>query len=119
MCAREDRSSGLATQPLDCELRVGPSPQEVCAPLYERLEERAVFVERRPVVRVVLLERERKIGAAFQILKEGTERAQTEGPESFEQLRSAHDHGSAYAVFGSSPLWQSGHQYAMRASSPC
>jgi hypothetical protein len=52
----------------------------------------------------VLFECEREVGASFQIGQQRTERTEAEGPEGLEQLRSAHDHGSAYAVFGSSPF---------------
>ena len=108
--AREDRGRGLAAQLVDRELRVGPSSKHVRARLDERLDEWPILVERGPVVGVVLLEGERQVGAALQIGEQRTERAEAESPEGVEELRSAHDHGSAYAVFGSSPFWHPGHQ---------
>jgi hypothetical protein len=52
----------------------------------------------------VLLEGEREISAAVQLLEESAERAEAKGPETVEELRSAHDHNCAYAVLGSSPF---------------
>ena len=66
-----------------------------------------------------LLERERELGTPLHLREQRTERPEAESPEGVVQLRSAHDHGLAYAVCGSSPFWQTGHQYAMRAASPC
>ena len=108
--AREDRGRGLAAELVHCKLRVGSSPERVRARLDERFDEGPVLVERRPVVGAVLLESERQVGAALQLLEQRTERAEAKSPETVEQLRSAHDHNCAYAVFGSSPFWHSGHQ---------
>ena len=110
MCTREDRRCGLAPELVDGELCIRTSSQRVCVRLDERLDERSVLVERRPVVGAVLLEGEREIGAAFQLLQKRTERAESKGPQGLVKLRSAHDHELTYAVFGSSPLWHSGHQ---------
>ena len=52
----------------------------------------------------VLLESERQVCAELQLLEEGAERAKAKGPETVEELRSAHDHNCAYAVLGSSPF---------------
>ena len=119
MRAREDRGGRLAQQLVDRELRVGSRSQRVCAVLDERLHERAVLVERRLRVGGVLLEGERQLGAALDLREQRAERPEAESPQSVVQLRSAHGHDCAYAVCGSSPLWQVGHQYAMRALSPC
>jgi len=70
----------------------------------ERLDERPVLVERGPVVRGVLLEGERKVGATVELLEQRAEGAEAKGPETVEELWSAHDHNCAYAVFGSSPF---------------
>ena len=110
VCAREDRRRGLAPKLVDGELCVWTSAQRVRARLDERLDERPVLVERRPVVGAVLLEGEREVGAAFQLLQKRTERAEGKGPQGLMKLWSAHDHELTYAVFGSSPLWHSGHQ---------
>ena len=108
--AREDRGRRLATELVHRKLRVGSAPERVRARLDERFDEGPVLVERRPVVGAVLLESERQVGAALQLLEQRTERAEAKSPETVEQLRSAHDHNCAYAVFGSSPFWHSGHQ---------
>ena len=110
MCAREDRRGGLAPELVDGELRIRTSAQRVRARLDERLDERSVLVERRPVVGAVLLEGEREVGAAFQLLQKRTKRAERKGPQALVKLWSAHDHELTYAVFGSSPLWHPGHQ---------
>ena len=107
---REDRGRGLAAELVHRKLRVGSSPQRVRARFDERFDERPVLVERRPVVGAVLLEGERQVGAALQLLEQRAERAEAESPETVEELRSAHDHNCAYAVFGSSPFWHPGHQ---------
>ena len=104
VCAREDRSRGLATELVHCELGVGPSSERVRARFDERFDEGPVLVERRPVVGAVLFEGERQVGAALQFGEQRTERAEAESPETVEELRSAHDHNCAYAVFGSSPF---------------
>ena len=109
-CAREDRGRGLAAELVHRKLRVGSSSERVRARLDERFDERPVLVERRPVVGAVLLEGERQVGAALQLLEQRTERAEAKSPKTVEELRSAHDHNCAYAVFGSSPFWHSGHQ---------
>ena len=89
---------------VDRKLRVGSSPKRVRTRLDERFHERPVLVERWPVVGGVLLESERQVRAELQLLEEGAERAEAKGPETVEELRSAHDHNCAYAVVGSSPL---------------
>jgi len=68
MCSREDRRGGLAPELVDGELRIRTSSQRVRVRLDERLDERSVLVERRPVVGAVLLEGEREVGAAFKLL---------------------------------------------------
>jgi hypothetical protein len=58
----------------------------------------------------VLLEGEGQIRAALELGEQRTERPEAEGPQSGEQVWSAHGHDCAYAVAGSSPLWHVGHQ---------
>jgi hypothetical protein len=108
--AREDRGGGLTAELVHRELRVGPAAECVCAVLDERLDERAVLVQRRPVEGGVLLEGERQLGAALELHKECAERTEREGPEGRIQLWSTHDHDFDYAVLGSSPVWHRGHQ---------
>ena len=72
--------------------------------LDEAADERPVLVERGAAAGRVLLEGEREISAAVQLLEESAERAEAKGPETVEELRSAHDHNCAYAVLGSSPF---------------
>jgi hypothetical protein len=110
MCAREDRGRRLAAELVHRKLGVGPSTQRVRTTFDERFDEGPVLVERGPVVGAVLLEGERQIGPTLQLGEQRTERAEAESPETVEQLRSAHDHNCAYAVFGSSPFWHPGHQ---------
>ena len=75
--------------------------------------ERAVLVQRRPSERLVLLERERNV-----LVDEQPERAEREPAQGAIEVRSAHGHAVRYSAVGPSPLWQPGHQYAMRAASP-
>ena len=78
--------------------------------LDEGLHERPVLVQRRLRVRRVFLERELQFRTALDVPEQGAERPEAEGPQGGVQVRSAHDHGSAYAAGGSSPFWHSGHQ---------
>ena len=110
MRLRVDGGGRLAEQLLDGELCVRPLSERVRAVLDERLHERAVLVQRRLGVGGVLFEGERQLGAALDLREQRAERPEAESPQSGEQVRSAHGHDSAYAVFGSSPLWQCGHQ---------
>ena len=80
MGAREDRRGRLAEQLLDYDLRVGSLAQHVRAMLDERLDERAVLVERGLRVRDVLLERELQLGAAVDVAEQRAERPQAERP---------------------------------------
>jgi hypothetical protein len=52
----------------------------------------------------VLLEGERQVRPALQLLKQSAKGTEAKSPETVEELRSAHDHNCAYAVFGSSPF---------------
>ena len=81
VCAREDRRGGLTPELVDGELCIRTSSQRVRVRLDERLDERSVLVERRPVVGAVLLEGEREVGTAFQLLQERTERAKRKSPQ--------------------------------------
>ncbi len=90
MGAREDRRSRLALQLLYGELRVGPAAERVRTRFDEGLDERPVLVQRGLVVGGVLLERKRQLGAPFELREQRAERAQAEGPQGREQLRSAH-----------------------------
>src|SRR3954452_19012457 len=119
MSTREDRRGRLPQQLLDRELCVGALAQRVRTLLDERLDERPVLVQGGLLERGVFLERERKVGALFDLREQRAEGPEAEGPKGGEELRSAYGHACAYAVGGPSPLWQPGHQYAIRASSPC
>jgi len=81
--------------------------------LDEAAHERAVLVQRRAAVRPVLLEGEREVGAV-----EGRERAEAETAKRVVEVRRTHG-ASLYALGSLPPFWQPGHQYAIRAASPC
>jgi hypothetical protein len=102
--SREVRRCGLAAELVHRKLGVRPLSKRVRARFDERFHERPVLVERRSVVRGVLLEGEREVVATVQLLEEGAERTEAKSPETVEEVRSAHDHNCAYAVLGSSPF---------------
>src|SRR5581483_9118568 len=97
---------------------VEPLEEPVGARLDEAAHERAVLVERRLPVRRVLLERERELAAAVELADEDGEGAEAEAAERVVEMRRAHsqDH---YDGGGLPPTWHCGHQYAVRALSPC
>src|SRR5439155_4238326 len=101
--ARKDRCCGLALQVLDRDARIVASRKLVRTHLDERTHERPVLVQRRTVERGVLLERERQIGAVVEVGEEGAERAEAEAAKRAVEVRSAHGHGSVYALCAASP----------------
>ena len=111
--AREDARRGLAAQLLEREPCVLALRERRRARLDERAHERAVLVQRRTSERLVLLERERHV-----LVDEQPERAEREAAQGAIEVRSAHGHALRYSAVGPSPLWQPGHQYAIRAASP-
>src|SRR5262249_38516762 len=115
----EDRRGRLALQLLDREARIVAPRKPVRPRLDERTHERPVLVQRRPVERRVLLERERQLRAVVEVREQDSERAEAERAERAVEVRGADRHAFLYFAGGPSPLWQSGHQYAIRAVSPC
>ena len=81
--------------------------------LEKAADERPVLVQRRPAERLVPLEGEGQV-----LVHEEAERGQREAAQRAVQVRSAHGHAVRYCAAGPSPLWQPGHQYAIRAPSP-
>ena len=79
-------------------------------PLDEAAHERAVLVERRPAALAVLLEGERQLLPVLELAAEHDKGAEDEVAEGRVEVRSSDRHGTAYALGGSSPLWQAGHQ---------
>ena len=113
VCAREDARRGLALQIRDCFAHVVARVEPVGMRLDEAAHERPVLVQRRTAVVAVLLERERQVGAV-----ERREGSKAEPAQRVVEMRRAHP-PCLYAFGCLPPLWQPGHQYAIRAFSPC
>ena len=110
MGAREDRRGRLPGQLPEGELRVLEAPQLLGPRLHVPARQRAQLVERRPVGRGVLLERERerRLGLRFTVeAREGTEAVAL---ERLVELGRTDRHAFSYCPPGPSPLWQAGHQ---------
>ena len=114
--AREDRRGRLAPQLVERDRGVLPFRELRAASVHVRPDERTVLVQRRTAARAVLLEGERDLRAVLDLLGEEAKRPQAEGPE--HAIEGRRPHTPRYALGGSSPLWQAGHQYAVRFSSP-
>ena len=113
----EDPRRRLAQQVGDRVLDVDPREEPLGPRLDEAAHERPVLVERRPAVRAVLLEREGEVDAVLEIPREDGEGAEAEAAERVVEVRRAHP--SSPTTAEPPPTWQPGHQYAVRAFSPC
>ena len=111
--AREDPRRRLARRSSSARRASSRFAKLGRARLEEPAHERPVLVERRTAERFVLLERERQV-----LVDEQAERGEREAAQGAVEVRSAHGHRVRYFAAGPSPLWQPGHQYAMRAASP-
>ena len=112
-------AAGSRRELLQRELRVVEPPQLLRAVFDVAPRPRAVLVERRPAGRGVLLERERERRVGLRLAVEVGERAEAVAPKRLVELGRADCHVFSYFPGGASPLWQPGHQYAIRLSSPC
>jgi hypothetical protein len=102
----EDRSGRLAAKLLDGEPSVLASSQHRLPLLYERTDQRAQLVQRRPTTLYVLLEREREIPTLLQLAPENHERTEDESPKERIQMRCAHGHTFRYASGSASPAFE-------------
>jgi hypothetical protein len=64
-------------------------------------DERAVLVQRRPAGRAVLLERERQLGAGFELGAEHAEGAEAEGAQ--RSMKGGSPHAERYSAAGNTP----------------
>ena len=104
--AGEDRGGRLALEVVDRIARIGQASQRRRLLFDETPHERPVLVERRPVTRHVLLERERHLCAPF-----GRERGEAKRAQRFVEVRSAEQsHGVQLRAGGLPPTWQPLHQ---------
>ena len=88
-----DGSGGLAAKILDREPRVGERAQPLGPRLDVAAGERPVLVERARPARGVLLERERELVTACDVVREQREARQTEQAQGAVEVRGAHGHG--------------------------
>ena len=117
--AREDRRRRLTPQLRNCDQRVVAAGKRRCARLDVAAHERLVLVQGRPARRRVRLEGERQLVAALDLAGQVAEGSEAETVERAVEAGRAHRGPLSYAPRPPSPAWQAGHQYAVRASSPC
>ena len=111
MCGGVDGRSGLAVELLDRDPGVGQRAEPFGPRVDVRAHERPVLVERRPpALARMLLERKGNLVAGLDVGREQREAGQAEQAQGAVEVRGAHGHAFRYAIGGSSPLWQPGHQ---------
>ena len=114
----EDPRGRLAQQVGHGVLDVDAREEALRARLDEAAHERAVLVKRRTTVGAVLLEGEREVHAVLELAREDGEGAEAEPTERVVKVRRAHP-ALLRRRRAPSYFWQPGHQYAVRACSPC
>ena len=122
MGLREEARGRLVLQGGERDVRVIPPAEPLGPRLDEGADKRPVLVGGRATGRRVLLELDGQVGSLLELRTEVEERTQAEGAQRTQKMRcpgSRGGHAGGYAVALAVPAWQAGHQYAVRAWSPC
>ena len=90
VCSRKDPCGRLTLQVGDGLAHIVAREEPFGARFHEAAHERAVFVQRRPPVRPMFLEREREVGAQVEILVERGERTEAKTAQRVVEMGSAH-----------------------------